>query len=95
MKVDTLKNGVGSLTKYVRTEKFSWCRGSMGIASLDCYLCNLVTLCMNRKQVGECWLCVIFFVPPPPKKMAFFYVCFWVVFQHMIFVNGLLIPVKN
>jgi hypothetical protein len=33
MKVDTLKNVIDSLTKYVRTEKFSWCRGSMGIES--------------------------------------------------------------
>jgi hypothetical protein len=36
MKVDTLKNVVDSLTKFVSTEKFSWCRGSMGIAALDC-----------------------------------------------------------
>jgi hypothetical protein len=36
MKVDTLKNATDSLTKYVSTEKFSWCRGSMGIATLDC-----------------------------------------------------------
>jgi hypothetical protein len=36
MKVETLKNVVDSLTKSVSTEKFSWCRGSMGIASLDC-----------------------------------------------------------
>jgi phosphoribosyl-AMP cyclohydrolase len=36
MKVDTLKNVAYSLTKYVSTEKFSWCRGSMGIVSLDC-----------------------------------------------------------
>jgi hypothetical protein len=41
------------------TEKFSWCRGSMGIVSLDC---NPVTPCMERnQQVGECWVCVIFF----------------------------------
>jgi hypothetical protein len=32
MKVDTLKNVADSLTKSVSTEKFSWCRGSMGIA---------------------------------------------------------------
>jgi hypothetical protein len=31
MKVDTLKNVTDSLTKSVSTEKFSWCRGSMGI----------------------------------------------------------------
>ena len=36
MKVDTLKNVVDSLKKYVITEKFSWCRGSMGITTLDC-----------------------------------------------------------
>jgi hypothetical protein len=36
IKVDTLENVVDSLTKYVSTEKFSWCRGSMGIFSLDC-----------------------------------------------------------
>jgi hypothetical protein len=36
MKVDTLNNVADSLTKYVSTEKFSWCRGSMGINSLDC-----------------------------------------------------------
>jgi hypothetical protein len=36
MKVDTLNNVADSLKKYVRTEKFSWCRGSMGIVALDC-----------------------------------------------------------
>jgi hypothetical protein len=36
MKVDTLKNVVDSLTKSVSTEKFSWCRGSMGNVALDC-----------------------------------------------------------
>jgi hypothetical protein len=36
MKVDTLKNFADSLTKFVITENFSWCRGSMGIATLDC-----------------------------------------------------------
>jgi hypothetical protein len=35
-KVDTLKNVVDSLTKSVSTEKFSWCRETMGIASLYC-----------------------------------------------------------
>jgi hypothetical protein len=35
-KVDTLKNVVDSLTKSVRTDKFSWCREKMGIASMDC-----------------------------------------------------------
>jgi hypothetical protein len=36
MKVDTLNNVANSLTKYVSTKKFSWCRGPMGIAALDC-----------------------------------------------------------
>jgi hypothetical protein len=31
MKVDTLKNVADSLTKSMSIEKFSWCRGSMGI----------------------------------------------------------------
>jgi hypothetical protein len=31
MKVDTLKNLADPLTKSVSTEKFSWCRGSMGL----------------------------------------------------------------
>jgi hypothetical protein len=62
MKVDTLKNVADSLTKSVSTKKFSWCRGSMSIVALDCCLCNLVPPCMQRKkQVGECWVCVIFF----------------------------------
>ena len=34
--VDTLENVIDSLTKYVSTEKFSWCRETMGISSLDC-----------------------------------------------------------
>jgi hypothetical protein len=36
MKVDTLKNVADLLTKSVSTKKFFWCRGSMGIVSLDC-----------------------------------------------------------
>jgi phosphoribosyl-AMP cyclohydrolase len=35
-KVDTLKNVADSLTKSVSTKKFSWCRVTMGIVSLDC-----------------------------------------------------------
>ena len=34
-KVDTVKNVADSLTKFVSTEKFSWCRESMGIAALN------------------------------------------------------------
>jgi hypothetical protein len=33
MKVDTLKNVADSLTKFVSTEKFSWCRETMGIVA--------------------------------------------------------------
>ena len=35
-KVDTLKNVADSLTKSVSTEKFTWCRVTMGIVALDC-----------------------------------------------------------
>jgi len=34
VKVDTLKNIAYALTKFVRSEKFSWCREEMGIAGL-------------------------------------------------------------
>ena len=34
-KVDTVKNVADSLTKLVSTEKFSWCRESMGIDALN------------------------------------------------------------
>ena len=36
IKVDTLENFSHSLTKSMSTKKFSWCRGSMGISSLNC-----------------------------------------------------------
>eukprot|EP00253_Pinus_taeda_P008606 PITA_08606 len=35
VKVDTLKNIVDALTKSVSSEKFSWCRETMGIVGLD------------------------------------------------------------
>jgi hypothetical protein len=35
-KVDTLKNVADSLTKSMSTEKFFWCRVTMGIVYLDC-----------------------------------------------------------
>ena len=35
-KVDTLNNVADSLTKFVSTENFSWCRVTMAIVSLDC-----------------------------------------------------------
>ena len=61
-KVDTLKNVADLLTKSVSTEKFSWCRVTMGIAALDCLLYNPLDPWMQGKQqVGKCWVCVIFF----------------------------------
>jgi len=35
VKVDTLKNTADALTKSVSSEKFSWCRETMGIVGLD------------------------------------------------------------
>jgi len=35
VKVDTLKNIAGALEKFVSSEKFSWCRETMGIVGLD------------------------------------------------------------
>eukprot|EP00253_Pinus_taeda_P018665 PITA_18665 len=35
VKVDTLKNIADALTKYVSSEKFSWCRETMGVVGLD------------------------------------------------------------
>jgi hypothetical protein len=36
VKVDTLKNIANLLTKFVSTEKFSWCREAMCITALNC-----------------------------------------------------------
>jgi len=35
VKVDTLKNTADALTKFVSSDKFSWCRKTMGIVGLD------------------------------------------------------------
>eukprot|EP00253_Pinus_taeda_P026411 PITA_26411 len=35
VKVDTLKNTTDALTKSVSSEKFSWCRGTMGVSVLE------------------------------------------------------------
>ena len=35
VKMDTLKNSTDPLKNYVSSEKFSWCRETMGIAGLD------------------------------------------------------------
>ena len=34
VKVDTLKNVTDALTKFVSTQKFSWCRETMGVEEL-------------------------------------------------------------
>ena len=34
-KVDTLENVSDSLTKYVSTKKFCWCKAAIGISTLD------------------------------------------------------------
>ena len=33
--MDSLKNTVDALTKFVSSRKFSWCREIMGVAGLD------------------------------------------------------------
>jgi hypothetical protein len=63
---------------------------------------------MQRKQqVGECWVCVIFFVRvvvsalyrvQRSREIVFAsgnVSHFWVVFWHMVFVDGFLFPVKE
>jgi hypothetical protein len=35
-KVDTFRNVADSLTNYMSTKNFSWCREAMGIVALDC-----------------------------------------------------------
>jgi len=35
VKVDTLKNTADAFTKSLSSEKFSWCRETMGVARLD------------------------------------------------------------
>ena len=35
VKVDTLKNTADALKKYVSSEKFSWCRETMGVLGLE------------------------------------------------------------
>ena len=35
VKMDTLKNTTDALTKFVSTEKFSWCRETMGVSGLE------------------------------------------------------------
>jgi hypothetical protein len=56
VKVDNLEDVADSLTNSVSTEKFSWCRESMGISTLDCLSRNPMTpVCKENnkwKNVG-------------------------------------------
>ena len=61
VKVDTLKNIADALTKYVSSEKFSWCRETMGIIGLDKLLSSLVAPCGKKTTSGRMFGCVIFF----------------------------------
>jgi hypothetical protein len=57
---------------------------------------------MQRKQqVGECWVCVIFFSRIVVSLGNVFHFCLdfhvhcWAVFRHMVFANGFLFSVKE
>ena len=52
VKVDTLKNVVDVLMKSVSTEKFSWCRETIGIVGLDHWLSSLMTSCVEKKTTS-------------------------------------------
>jgi len=108
MKVDTLNNIVDSLTKSISIEEFSWCRGAMGIATLNCWLCNPQVPCMQRKkQVGECWVCVICFARLAPRVVHYVkYVrgvtrgwspqnIFWAIFSQSTHCNIILVKGSN
>ena len=60
-KVDTLKNVVDSLTKSISTEKFSWCRESMGIDALNLWLYEYRSHCYAKETtsgriLGICYI---------------------------------------
>ena len=59
-KEDTLKNIADSLTKSVSTEKFSWCRKTMGVAGLDQWLISLVApygkKTISGRMFGVCYI---------------------------------------
>jgi hypothetical protein len=59
-KFDTLKNDANSLMKCVNTEKFSWCRESMGLAASSNWFYPTPPL-RSIQQVGYYWICVVFF----------------------------------
>ena len=60
VKVDTLKNTTDALTKSVSSEKFSWCKETMGIAGLDKRISSLVAPLWKEnnkwENVGLCYI---------------------------------------
>ena len=61
VKVDTLKNTVDALTKFVSSEKFSRCRETMGIARLDKWLGSPMGPYGKKTTSGRMLGCAIFF----------------------------------
>ena len=61
VKVDTLKNIADALKKSVSSEKFSWCRETMGVSGLEKWLSSLVAPCGKKTTSGRMLGCVIFF----------------------------------
>ena len=60
VKVDTLKNALDALKKYVRIEKFSWCRETMGVIGLQQWLSSHVAprgnKITNGRMLGVCYI---------------------------------------
>jgi len=62
VKVDTSMNTIDALKKSVSSEKFFWCRETMGILGLEKLLSYLVAPCgKQKKQVVECWVVLYYF----------------------------------
>ena len=62
-----LENVADSLTKYVSTEKFSWCRAAMDISTLIVDLENLFSLYAKKttseRMLGLCYILCMEFDP--------------------------------
>ena len=60
VKVDTLKNVADALTKSMSTQKFSWCRETMGVEELAQWLSYLVAPCGKKttsgRMLGMCYI---------------------------------------
>ena len=61
VKVETLKNIADALKKCMSSEKFSWCRETMGITGMDKLLSSLMAPCGRITTSGIMLGCVIFF----------------------------------